>query len=119
GQTNLVDVVDDELGHRHLAGAEFDVAERIFHFADLADGKTFADDYDAPAIAAKLVVHIVGELLQRAGAFRQVNLQRHLAARIGQAGGGGDEADLAAHGLHHQHRVGGRAAGVFFVVPFD
>jgi hypothetical protein len=46
-------------------------------------------------------------------AFRQENEQRHLAARVGQPGGGRDEADLAAHRLQHaEHRIGGHGAGV-------
>ncbi len=49
-----------------------------------------------------------------AGLFHR-DEQRHLALGIGQAGRSGDEADLAPHGLHHQHRVGRAGASVLLV----
>ena len=91
------------------------MAERVFHRADVADVEAFADDHQAAARFFQFVVHVVGQLRQRTGAFGQINLQRHLALGIGQPGGGGNVADFPPHRLHHQHRIGRRTAGVFLV----
>ena len=80
-----------------------------------ADLQAFAHHDDRPARAAQQAVDVVGHLLERDGPLGQVDLQRHLAMRVGEAGRRGDKADFAAHRLQDEDRVGRAAAGVLFV----
>ena len=115
GQADLVEVIDDRLLDGGHAGAELDVAEGVAPGAHVAHVEPLADHDHATSAPPELVVHVVGELLHGDLRLGQVDLQRHLARRVGQARGGGDEADLPAHRLHHQHRVGRAGAGVLLV----
>ncbi len=81
-----VEAVDDGLGHGELAGAELRVAERVLYFADLRDLQPFAHHDDRPAGPPQKAIDIVGHLFQRDGPLGQVDLQRQLPLRIGQAG---------------------------------
>ena len=120
GQPDLVEIVHHDLGDGRAWLEPNEVWPKAsLHVAQVAHVEPFADDHHAPARAAQLVVHLVGQLGQRAGAFGQVDLQRHLALGIGQPGGRRNEADLAAHRLHHQHRIGRAGAGVLLVGVLD
>ena len=83
-QPDAIQMIDDHLRHGRLAGAELHVAERILHFADLADVESFAHHDDRPAVRAQLIVHLVGQLLERAGALGQIDLTA-ASARSGSA----------------------------------
>ena len=58
----LVEIAGHGLGDRRAAGAERRMAEGIFHVAQIAHVKPFADDHDAAAVAPQLVVDMVGQL---------------------------------------------------------
>ena len=119
GQPRFVQVVHHDLRNGQLAGTERRVAERVFHLAQIADVEPLAEHHQAPAGPTQLVVDLVGQLLERAGALGQVNLQRHLSPGIGQPGRGRNETDLAAHRLQHQHRIGRARARILFVGVLD
>ena len=108
GQTDLVEIVHYDLRHAQLAGAERRMPKGIQHAANVPHVEPFAHDHHAAAGAPQLVVDLVRQLLERAGALREVNLQRHLAGRISKSCGGRNETDLPPHGLEHQHRIGRR-----------
>ena len=81
----------------------------------IADVEPLADDHDAPAIALELADHVLAKLGQGQARLGQVDLDGQLPLGVGQPGRGRNEADLPAHRLDDQHRVGGRGAGVLLV----
>ena len=116
GSPTLVQIVDHDLRSTVISLEENCVwPKESFRSPSVAHRKALADHQQAASPLAQRVVHGVGQLGQAQVRLCHGDQQRHLALRIGQAGGGRDEADLAAHGLHHQHRVGGAGAGVLLV----
>ena len=91
------------------------MAERVLPLADVGDRQSFADDQDRPAGSPQKPVHVVGDLLQRDWPLGQIDLQRQLPVRIGQAGGGRNESNLSAHRLQDEHGIGRTASGVLLV----
>ena len=118
-QAPAVQIVHHGLPHRALAGGEADVAEGVAALADVAHREPLAHHHDHAARARQLVVHPVCHVRQGQAGLGQVDLQRHLAVGVAQTGGGGDEADLAPHGLEHQHGVGRPTAVVLLVGLLD
>ena len=62
GELESVQIVDDDLGHRLLAGAELDVAEIVADRSQVAHVEPLADDHDAPAVGLELPQHVLAEL---------------------------------------------------------
>ncbi len=110
-----VQVVDDDLGDGRLAGAELDVTEVVARGTEVADVEPFADHDEASAVGFELFQDVLAQLRQRGSRLAQIDLERHLAVRIGEPGRGGDEADLTSHRLDHEDRVSRGGTGVFLV----
>ena len=95
------------------------MTEGILENSQVADVESFADNDDAPTALSQLLVDLIVHLLQRTGAFGNVDQQRHFAIRVCQTRRGGNVSDFASHRLHDQNRVCRAGAFVFLVGVLD
>ena len=86
-QADLVQIIDDDLRDGHLAGAEHRRGRTNLSLrpSSPTSNPSLTTTRQRPRFL-QLIVHLVGQLLERAGAFGQIDLQRHLAARDRPAG---------------------------------